>query len=49
MKNLLKFSVFFFGVVFVFSFCGGGECFVIIGWKYNDIKWGGYEKFDYDG
>ena len=49
MKNLLKFSAFLFGAALVLSSCGGGERSATTGWKYNDTKWGGYEKLDYDG
>ena len=46
MKNLLKFSAFLFGAALVLSSCGGGERSATTGWKYNDTKWGGFEKLD---
>ncbi|TXB61510.1 SUMF1/EgtB/PvdO family nonheme iron enzyme [Phaeodactylibacter luteus] len=49
MKNLLKFGAFLFGAAFVLSSCGGGERSATTGWKYNDTKWGGFEKLDYEG
>lgn len=29
--------------------CGKGERSSSTGWKYNDAKWGGFEKLDYEG
>lgn len=50
MKNLLKLGLIVLGFVMVLSLCGKKEFFDIIGWNFNDIKWGGYEKnFDYEG
>jgi sulfatase modifying factor 1 len=38
-------------LVFLLASCGGGkkERSATTGWKYNDQKWGGFEKVDYDG
>lgn len=49
MKNLLKFSAMLFGAALVLSSCGRGERSATTGWKYNDTKWGGFEKLDYEG
>ena len=36
--------------VFVLASCGGKkERSASTGWKYNDQKWGGFEKIDYEG
>jgi sulfatase modifying factor 1 len=49
MKNLLKFSVFCLGASLVLSSCGSKERSNTTGWKYNDTKWGGFEKRSYEG
>ncbi len=50
MKNLLKFSALFLGLGLMLSSCGKKERSAVTGWKYNDQKWGGYEKkTDYEG
>ena len=49
MKNLLKLGVFLFGVAIFFASCGSKERSSTTGWKYNDTKWGGFEKLDYEG
>ncbi|NBC09208.1 MAG: SUMF1/EgtB/PvdO family nonheme iron enzyme [Bacteroidetes bacterium] len=49
MKNLLKIGAFLFGAALVLSSCGSNERSATTGWKYNDTKWGGFEKLDYEG
>ena len=50
MKNLLKFSLLLLTATTVFfSSCGKKEVSSTTGWKYNDQKWGGFEKKDYEG
>ena len=49
MKKLLKFSIFFLGIVMVLSSCKSKDRSSTTGWKYNDTKWGGFEKLDYEG
>ena len=49
MKNLLKFGAILLGVAFILSSCGSKERSATTGWKYNDTKWGGFEKLDYEG
>ncbi|MCB0580832.1 MAG: SUMF1/EgtB/PvdO family nonheme iron enzyme, partial [Phaeodactylibacter sp.] len=49
MKNLLKFGAILLGAAFVLSSCGSKERSTTTGWKYNDTKWGGFEKLDYEG
>ena len=51
MKNLLKFSLLLLmASTFVLSSCGRKkEVSSTTGWKYNDQKWGGFEKRDYEG
>ena len=49
MKNLLKFCAYFFVITLVLSSCKSKERSSTTGWKYNDSKWGGFEKLDYEG
>ena len=49
MKNLLKFCTYFFVITLVLSSCKSKERSSTTGWKYNDTKWGGFEKQDYEG
>lgn len=50
MKNLLKFSFLLLTAsTFFLSSCGKKEVSSTTGWKYNDQKWGGFEKIDYEG
>ena len=49
MKNLLKLGVILFGTALILSSCGSKERSSTTGWKYNDTKWGGFEKLDYEG
>lgn len=49
MKKLLKFSAFFFALALVLSSCKSKERSATTGWAYNDTKWGGFEKLDYEG
>jgi len=49
MKNWLKlFSFLVFGTILLSS-CGSKQRSDATGWKYNDTKWGGFEKLDYEG
>ena len=49
MKRLLQLSfALFLGMVFISS-CGKKEQSSSTGWNYNDQKWGGFEKLDYEG
>ena len=34
---------------FLIGGCSKGERSSSTGWKYNDAKWGGFEKLDYEG
>ncbi len=51
MKKDLKltFIPLLFGVLLVFTSCTKKEKSATTGWNYNDQKWGGYEKVDYEG
>ncbi|MEL7122819.1 MAG: SUMF1/EgtB/PvdO family nonheme iron enzyme [Bacteroidota bacterium] len=49
MKKLLILSVYALAVAFLFSSCSKKEASKTTGWKYNDQKWGGFEKLDYKG
>ena len=49
MKKLLKLSPVLLLVALVFGACSKGERSATTGWKYNDQKWGGFEKKDYQG
>ena len=49
MKNLLKLSPVILLAVLLLSACGKKERSATTGWQYNDAKWGGFEKVDYQG
>ncbi|MEO1515309.1 MAG: SUMF1/EgtB/PvdO family nonheme iron enzyme [Bacteroidota bacterium] len=49
MKKLLKIGYLFFLSLLVLTSCSKKERSATTGWKYNDQKWGGYEKLDYEG
>lgn len=50
MKNLLKLGPLFMGLALILGSCSKGERSAVTGWKYNDTKWGGFEKLtDYEG
>ncbi len=49
MKRLFKFSAFFVFALLLLSSCGKKEKSSTTGWNYNDQKWGGFEKLDYEG
>jgi formylglycine-generating enzyme len=48
MKKLLKFSFLLAAAVFITS-CSHKEKSSTTGWSYNDQKWGGFEKLNYEG
>lgn len=49
MKNLLKLSTLFLLPLLLLSACSSKERSSTTGWVYNDTKWGGFEKLDYEG
>ncbi|MFT4972967.1 MAG: sulfatase modifying factor 1, partial [Saprospiraceae bacterium] len=49
MKNLMKFGSLAFMAMLILSACGSKERSSSTGWQYNDQKWGGFEKLDYEG
>ncbi len=49
MKKLLKLSSIFVLSLMLLSSCGKKEKSATTGWNYNDEKWGGFEKPDYEG
>ncbi|MFK7935097.1 MAG: formylglycine-generating enzyme family protein, partial [Saprospiraceae bacterium] len=49
MKKLLKLSSLLLLLVVMLASCAKKERSSTTGWKYNDTKWGGFEKKDYDG
>jgi gliding motility-associated lipoprotein GldJ len=49
MKKLLKLSSVLFLSMLVISSCSKKESSQTTGWNYNDQKWGGFEKLDYEG
>ena len=49
MKNLMKFGSLAFMAMLILSACGSKERSATTGWQYNDQKWGGFEKTDYEG
>lgn len=48
MRKLLKYSVYSFCALFLFSSCQK-ERSATTGWMYNNPDWGGFEKVDYQG
>ena len=49
MKQLLKFGFFMISVLLITASCTKKERSATTGWRYNDQKWGGFEKLDYEG
>ncbi len=49
MKQLLKFSTVLGLAALALASCGKKEKSSTTGWNYNDQKWGGFEKIDYEG
>lgn len=50
MRSLVKFVVFALTASVIMGSCSkGGERSSATGWKYNDEKYGGFEKVDYEG
>ncbi len=49
MKNLLRLCSFLVLTGMLVSSCGKKERSASTGWMYNDQKWGGFEKLDYEG
>ena len=49
MKRLLQLSFALFLGMGLISSCGKKEKSSTTGWNYNDQKWGGFEKLDYEG
>ena len=49
MKKLLKLVPILCLSMFLLTACGKKERSATTGWKYNDQKWGGFEKQDYEG
>ncbi|MDX1667203.1 MAG: SUMF1/EgtB/PvdO family nonheme iron enzyme [Saprospiraceae bacterium] len=50
MKNILVFTAFLLVSALVLSSCGSSDRSSTTGWRYNDTKWGGFEKKeDYEG
>ncbi len=49
MKKLLQFGLLATTAVLLLSACSSGERSATTGWKYNDQKWGGFEKLNYEG
>ena len=49
MKQFLQLAFCATAVALVASGCGKSERSATTGWKYNDQKWGGFEKQDYEG
>ncbi|MBK8877173.1 MAG: SUMF1/EgtB/PvdO family nonheme iron enzyme [Haliscomenobacter sp.] len=49
MKKLLKFGAYIFLAAALLTSCKSKESSSTTGWMYNDKKWGGFEKQDYEG
>ncbi len=49
MKQLLKFGTVFSLAMLALASCGKKEKSLTTGWNYNDQKWGGFEKLNYEG
>ena len=47
MKKILNFGLYGF-LAFILASCGKDKS-TTTGWRYNDSKWGGFEKHDYKG
>jgi len=48
MKKVLKVSALFLVVAVLFTSCKSKEASETTGWNYNDTKWGGFEKIDFE-
>ncbi len=49
MKQILQLCALCCAAVLILPACNKGERSATTGWKYNDQKWGGFEKHDYEG
>jgi formylglycine-generating enzyme len=49
MKKLLKFGAYLLVATVIFTSCKSKEASSTTGWNYNDTKWGGFEKLNYEG
>jgi len=49
MKQIFQLSLLLCVVAIVLPGCSKNERSATTGWKYNDQKWGGFEKLDYEG
>ncbi len=49
MKKVLKFCTLLLVTAALMTSCKSNERSATTGWKYNDAKWGGFEKLDYEG
>ncbi len=49
MRTVLKFGALLLVAAALLTSCKSKERSATTGWKYNDTKWGGFEKLDYDG
>ena len=49
MKKLLKSGAIVLAAVFLLASCRSKENSSTTGWNYNDTKWGGFEKLQYEG
>jgi sulfatase modifying factor 1 len=49
MKKLLNSGAIVLAAVFLLASCRSKETSSTTGWNYNDTKWGGFEKLDYQG
>jgi len=49
MEKILKSGMILLGAVLLLASCSKKERSSTTGWKYNDTKWGGFEKLDYEG
>lgn len=49
MEKMFKSGLILLGAVLLLAACSKKERSSSTGWKYNDTKWGGFEKLDYPG
>ena len=49
MRTVLKFGAMLLVSAALLTSCKSNERSATTGWKYNDTKWGGFEKLDYEG
>ncbi len=49
MEKFFKSGLILLGAVLLLASCSKKERSATTGWKYNDTKWGGFEKLDYEG